>query len=135
MKDFYQPKYGGDWDGRYRLIFALDDSIPKACNMYNPDKEMFLSWITPEYENNFIPSIIAREILSTRQITGKNGKTMKDLYYATESDENMRNNSDYMYNFMGDRYPIIEVWRCNVTTGQATLLATKPPQGAEGWNL
>ena len=134
MKDFYRPKYGKNWNGNYRLIFSMDESIPKACNMYHADKEMFLPWITPEYEDNFIPSIIAREILSARQITGKVGRTMKDLFYATENNEVLRNNSDFMYNLMGDYYPLIEIWRCNVTSGHATLLATKAPQGSQKWD-
>jgi len=101
--------------------------------MYHPEREVFLPWTTPEFNNNFIPSIIWREILSTRQLTGKKGDTMKDLYEATKENRALRNDSDYLYGFMGDHYPVLEIWKCDMATGQATLLATNPPPGDKGW--
>jgi len=58
---------------------------------------------------------------------------MKDLADISEVERQLRNDSNYLYSFMGDYYPILEIWRCNVTTGQATLLAAKAPPGSKPW--
>ena len=133
MKAFYYKRYGKDWDRNYRLVVSTDPRIPAACNMYHPQEEMYMQWGNEVDTKTVIPAIVAREILSVKSITGRPGHTMKDLADISEIERGLRNDSNYMYSFMGDHYPILEIWRCDVTTGKATLLAAKPPPGSKPW--
>ena len=112
-------------DRTYSIVFAVDQSIPSACKLYDPNSQLFLGWkdsYNYGLEPTRMPSIVYRELLPTMKEEGGNGKSLADVQNACVP-AGACGDGDLIRNIMQETYPQIDVWSCDPKTGVATYLA------------
>ena len=106
-------------------MFATDQAIPSACNLYDPQSQLFLAWkdtYNSGLEPTRMPSIVYRELLPTLKSEGGNGKSLADVHVACAPMEAC-GDGNLIRNVMQETYPQIDVWSCDPETGIARVLA------------
>ena len=127
IERFYSQLEGGkEWDRTYSIVFALDAGIAQACQLYDPDTQLFLAW-NDAYHYGLaptrMPSIVYRELLPA-QGPGGQGKTLLDVEHACRAaGKDACGDGSFIRNVMRETYPQIDLWECDPETGKATVLA------------
>jgi hypothetical protein len=106
-------------DRTYSIVFAVNESIARACGLYDPDFQMFLAF-NDTYNYGLLPtrmpSLIYREVL------GSGDRSLVRVREACTA-ANRCHDGNFIRDVMGDTYPQLDVWQCDPETGQVTVLA------------
>lgn len=80
---------------------------------------------SPTHNKTSVPHITYRDILSAVDTVPRKGRTATDVArtcIAQEGAWNDCNNFHYVSHVMQDYYPMVEIWKCDRTTGKAEML-------------
>ncbi|TFJ88419.1 hypothetical protein NSK_000768 [Nannochloropsis salina CCMP1776] len=120
--------YGKGWDRRYKIVGATSRDIVKACGLDDPHA-LFLPYKNELMNNNppAVPAVIEREMLARHMAMGL-PSDKQSIEYVTSNcgKENKCLSIDFMKASLGDQYPSLQVYTCDVATGIKTPFVYQP---------
>jgi hypothetical protein len=117
----------GDWDGRFLLVSAVGKDVLDA---YRVTAETWGDYIFLPFQNPVVhsppnfPAIIYRQQLPNNRLnTSFAHPSVYSLLRSCNGDLGKCNDIEYVSSFMGDYYPMLEVYKCDRARGTLKRLS------------